>query len=344
MASSALNAAFIKPAAASPIEMMSDAELSPRLTHRLLELATQEAKSLSDGDNAHGVGAESRVSCSEVLRWMAREPMKSADIRSLYLAFDEGKDPDYSIDQPSYALPNPWKPRLVPEPVLSCAQLLLPPLSPVWHEFIDMLFRPSWEDKSGDYRFLVGNNEPVGRSLFTSSQHHAWFCYNNYWSLWGGDMDRRYYEARYAGAVFAVHALQCAVGFPNEPCWPGLGYVDSVYSLDSANQVGNGQDARLRAALGAAYISSYYATHHRILDANLCNGFSCWSEDFNDLVVTPCCAWLRVRAAAGVLQRRWRVARYDPSYVLCCRFLAREHADLAGAFVRHRLAQKASGR
>ena len=228
-------------------------------------------------------------------------------------------------------LPNPWVPRKVPIPVLRLAKRLLPPLSTIWSEFIFMLLRPSWEDKQGDYRFFVGNNEPVGRALFTPSQHHTWFCYNNYWSC-EEDEDRRFYDVRYAGSVFAMHALQCAVGFPKPPCWPGLGYLDVE---SNAYRVGNGQDARLRAALGAAYISSYYATHHRILDGSLIDGFATsGSDDFDDLVVTPCCAWLRVRAAAGVIQRRWREARYDASFVLCRRGLAREHADLAEAFSR----------
>ena len=191
------------------------------------------------------------------------------------------------------------------------AARLLPPLtlSPTWADFVTMVLQPSSLDQTGAvYGAWVMGNLELTRRLFAANRHEVWFTWN---LILAGDYgDRSFFDPRFAGLVFAAHALMCAAGHTD------LGSKDLWVP-------------RLRAALAAAHIpDSFYDDHSHALDEILEDGFnSCESQDAPMLerqVLPIACAWIRVRTAVLVIQRSWYAARYNPSFGLCRRCLCLE--------------------
>jgi hypothetical protein len=189
------------------------------------------------------------------------------------------------------------------------AARLLPPLSPTWADFVTMLLQPSSLDHTGAvYATWVEGSVELTRRFFAANRHEVCFTWNLI--LTYGKGDRRFFDPRFAGPVFAAHALMCAAG--------------NTY-LDSKDL----WVPRLRAALAAAHIpDSFYDDHSHALDEILYDGFNnCEAQDAPMLerqVLPIACAWIRVRTAVLVIQRSWYAARYNPSFVLCRRCLCLE--------------------
>ena len=129
--------------------------------------------------------------------------------------------------------------------------------------------------------------------------------------------DVRFYDMRYVGPVFAIHALIC---------------LGPQSAERREQQMGK---ERLQRALNAAYIGDFYNQGSDenltrfddagtdlsfILEDGFNNGLS---TAFDCQVIAPCSMWLRVRAAVRAIRYAWLVCLSNPSYAVCRRYLQR---------------------
>ena len=194
---------------------------------------------------------------------------------------------------------------------------VLPPLHPIWQEMATMacVARGMYEDVA----WIVGN-APMTANEFAMGMHVVSYTQSLRWR--GYHEERRWYDARCAGVLFAVYA-HCMT--------PTFNLYAAIIIHQDAPPVrihlGNkelNREKHVRRMLRRSCLGDAWTDYD--VECIVAHGISnCdWS-----LVQSLACEWLTKRRAAIVIQRAWRTAVSNPDYAVCKCRLSREFEGLS---------------